>query len=315
MTTATAARLERHGQPLAVGPVDLPDPGPDEVAVDLAYAGVNPVDRYVVAGTVAADGPLPRTVGSEAAGTLDGRPVVVCRHGLGARRDGVWASAAVVPAAAVVSVPAGVALEAAAAMGVAGATAWRVVHELARVGADDRVLVTGATGGVGSMVLSLCARLGAEVVGQTGDPAKADWVRQRGAATVAVGGAGALAEAAGRLRPTVAFDGLGGDFTGAAVDALEPRGRLVLYGTSAGPDGPVPLRALYRKGLSVLGYGGLGEPDDAVLPAVGAALEALAAGRLEVVVGAVRPLGAVNDALDALAGRRVLGKLVLDLRA
>lgn len=312
-TTANAARLLHPGRPLSVTAVELPDPGPDEVVVTLSYGAVNPVDRYVVAGRVAADGPLPRTVGSEAAGTVGDRRVVVRGHGLGATRDGLWASAAVVPQAALVDVPDGVPLDQAAAMGVAGATAWRVVHELAEVRPHDRVLVLGASGGVGSMVVSLAARLGARVVGQTGQRAKADWVRARGAADVAVGGPEAVADAAAALRPTVVFDALGGDFTGAGIEALEPKGRLVLYGTSADPSGPVPLQALYRKGLRLLGYGGLNEPDQAVAAAVRAALAAVADGRLEVVVGATRPLGEVNEALDEQAGRRVLGKLVLEL--
>lgn len=59
----------------------------------------------------------------------------------------------------------------------------------------------------------------------------------------------------------MAFDGLGDGYSGAAIEALEPHGRLVLFGTSAGPDGQVPLRSLYRKGISVLGYAGLLESD------------------------------------------------------
>jgi len=78
-----AARLHHHGDPLAVDEVSLPAPAPGEVRVELAFAGVNPVDSYVAAGRVAADGPLPRTVGSEASGHLDGRPVLVTGAGLG----------------------------------------------------------------------------------------------------------------------------------------------------------------------------------------------------------------------------------------
>ncbi len=79
-----AARLIEHGKPLEVQQVELPTPADDEVLVELAYAGVNPVDGYNAAGKVNPDGPLPRTLGGEAAGHLDGVPVVVSGRGLGA---------------------------------------------------------------------------------------------------------------------------------------------------------------------------------------------------------------------------------------
>src|SRR4051794_15161097 len=103
-----AARLHRHGKPLRVEDVDLPDPGEGEVRVELRFAGVNPVDRYAAEGRVAADAPLPRTLGGEGSGLLDGTPVLVTGGGVGTIRDGVWAGAAVVPETAVVPLPDGV---------------------------------------------------------------------------------------------------------------------------------------------------------------------------------------------------------------
>ena len=86
-----AARLHRHGDPVVIEDVTLAEPGPGEVLVTLRRAGVNPIDRYVAAGTVAAEGPLPRTIGLEAVGEVDGSPVLVHGHGLGMTRDGVYA--------------------------------------------------------------------------------------------------------------------------------------------------------------------------------------------------------------------------------
>jgi len=165
MPTVTAARLIRHGAPLVIEELELPDPGPDEVVVDLAFAGVNPIDRYGAEGQVTPDALVPRTLGSEASGVVGGRAVVVRGHGIGTRRDGVWATGAVVPSAALVPVPEGVDLRVAAAMGVAGVTAWRVVTEKARVRPDDRVLVLGASGGVGSIALSVVRSIGATAWG------------------------------------------------------------------------------------------------------------------------------------------------------
>src|SRR5579862_2550554 len=91
---ARAARLVEHGKPLRIEEVDLAHPGPDEVVVELAYAGVNPVDLYSALGQVARDAPVPRTLGREASGEVDGRAVVVFGHGLGMTRDGLWATRA-----------------------------------------------------------------------------------------------------------------------------------------------------------------------------------------------------------------------------
>lgn len=308
----SAARLVRHGAPLTVEDVDLPDPGPDEVRVQLAFAGVNPVDRYQAEGKVAPDGPCPRTLGGEASGHLDGRPVLVAGGGVGSRRDGVWAEAAVVPRSAVVPLPEGVDLQAAAAMGVAGLTAWNLAR-LTGIGAGDRVLVLGASGGVGQVAVSLVASLGAQVCGQTGRASKADAIRAQGADRVVVCDATSLAETVTDFRPTVVLDPLGGAYTGAAVSVLEPRGRLGLFGTSAGGEGQVPLQELYRKGLRVLGYGGLLLGDEERREGLSAALEALADGRLRVAVDRTLPLAQVNDALALFADRALSGKVLLRL--
>jgi NADPH2:quinone reductase len=238
-------------------------------------------------------------------------------HGLGTVRDGVWASAAVVPRAALVDVPDGVGLDTAAAMGVAGVTAWRVVTEFAQVNGDDTVLVLGASGGVGSVIVSAAHALGATVIGQTGREDHVGWIRQRGADHVVVADAADLAQAlalAGQ-QLTVVFDGLGDGFTGAAVEALQPHGRLVLFGTSAGPEGQVPLQALYRKGITVSGYAGLLVSDETLDAALRDALRALAAGQLAVPIDSAVPLTAVNEAFERIRQREARGKIVLTARA
>ena len=310
---AKAARLVEHGKALRVETVKLADPGPGEVTVSLAYGGVNPVDRYGALGRVAQDGPVPRTLGTEASGAVDGRKVLVRGHGLGTRRDGLWASHAVVPESALIDIPDGIEMPAAATMGVAGVTAWRTVTEKAGVQPDDRVLVLGASGGVGSVIVSIAHALGATVWGHTGNDKKAEWARQRGADHVVVADASSIVDAARDLHPTVVFDPLGDGFFGAAVELLEPRGRLVTFGTSAGAHGEVHLQGLYRKSLTVYGYGGLIERDDVMARHITDALQALKEGGLEVVVDQVLPLDQVNDALHLLEDRQVLGKLALDL--
>jgi len=310
----SAARLVEHGAPLAVETVDLAEPGTDEVVVEMAWGGVNPVDRYAALGLAAADGPVPRTLGTEGSGTVDGVAVLIHGAGVGSARDGLWATKAVVPRSAITEVPDGVDLSYAAVIGVAGATAWRVVTEVAVVKAEDRVLVLGASGGVGSMIVSLCSSIGATVWGQTATEDNRSWVSDRGAGNVVVGEADALASAAGALEPTVVFDPLGNGFTGQAITAMAPRGRLVLFGTSAAASGELPLQALYRKGLTLYGYAGLIASHEELAKAKRNALQAVADGKMEVTVGATYPLNEVNQAFERLASRDVQGKVLLDLR-
>src|SRR5260370_22198818 len=72
-----AARLVEHGKPLEIQDVDLREPGPDEVVVELLFAGINPIDRSLAEGRVAPHAPLPRTLGSEGTGRLEGQPGLV----------------------------------------------------------------------------------------------------------------------------------------------------------------------------------------------------------------------------------------------
>lgn len=312
--TVRAARLVALGEPLQIQEVDLPAPGADEVRVDLHYGGVNPIDRYNAAGQVNPDAVRPRTLGGEAAGEVDGRLVLVAGEGLGFVRDGVWAQAAVVPSEAVVEVPEGVAAEHAAAMGIAGLTALNCVRTLARVTAEDRVVVLGASGGVGSMIVSLARSAGATVWGQTGSEAKAAAITAEGADRVLVGGPQDIAPALADLEPTVAFDVLGDAYTAALVEAMASRGRIVSLGVSAGSEVTFNMRLLYRKMLSLLGYGGTILTREDRRPGLQAALEAVRAGEMSVRIDSVLGLEDVNEAFQRLVDRTVQGKLLLDLR-
>jgi NADPH2:quinone reductase len=308
-----AARLAAPGRPLQVEQVDLDAPGTGEVVIEMRFAAVNPLDGYVAEGRAGDPDKLPRTLGVEGAGYVDGRPVFVRGGGLGLSRDGVWSRWAVVPADTVVAVPAGVELRQAAAVGVVGTTAWRVVHEYAQVRADDRVLVLGAGGGVGSLLVPLARNTGATVWGQVGDPGKQGFVRARGAAAVVLADAAGLTATVAELAPTVVLDGLGDGFFAAAIEALAPGGRLVSFGTSAGPEVTFNAQRLYRKGLTLRGYNSLGISAGPVAAAGAALLAEMAAGRVDIPIDDVVPLAEVNAALARLRDRAVTGKIVLDM--
>ncbi|MBX6372290.1 MAG: zinc-binding alcohol dehydrogenase family protein [Acidothermus sp.] len=308
-----AARLVRHGEPLVVQTVDLPEPTADDVVVDIAFAGVNPVDAYALAGRVYPDAPLPRTLGGEASGYLDGAPVLVYGEGLGVSRDGVYAEQVVAPRAAVFPLPSGIDPAEAACLGVVGTTAWRAVH-MAEIGPQDRVLVLGGAGGVGLTAISYAASTGARVWGQTGDPQKVSAITEAGAERAVVTDAAGLEDAVRELAPTVVLDALGDGFTVGAIQALQPRGRIVLYGTSAGAQCDFPLQQLYRKHIRLLGYGGLIATREERREAVHGALTALAEGQLRIRVGAKVGLSEINEAFTLLRNRSVPGKIVVEVR-
>ncbi|HSP36164.1 MAG TPA: zinc-binding alcohol dehydrogenase family protein [Frankiaceae bacterium] len=305
-------QLSDHSKLPAVDSVDIGEPGEGEVLVDMTYAGVNPVDAYAAQGKVAPDAPLPRVLGGEGAGTVRGRPVLVAGGGLGSRRNGVWAEAAVVPEMAVIPLPVDIDPQQVAALGVAGLTAFHVVGQVGQVGPEDRVLVLGASGGVGGPIISFAASTGATVVGQTGSAHKAHAIRQSGASDVIVSDADGLVDAARALRPTVIIDPLGGGFTAAALEAVTPRGRVVVYGTSAGADVSFNLQQVYRSSKRLLGYGGLGLTDEERREGLEQTLRIVAEGRMSIRIDRVLPLEQVGDAFDLITSRGLSGKVLLD---
>lgn len=282
----------------------------------LAYAAVNPLDIWVTKGNFQQT-PLPFITGTEGLGTCsDGRRVVVRGCGLGVTRPGTYATRVVVPADLPVEVPDGVDDLQAAVMGIAGVTAWRVVTGLTGTNRNDVVLVLGASGGVGSLCVQIARACGARVIGQTGAPGKIEAVEANGADRVVVASnPGELLAGLGNEHPTVAYDCLGWQWTQALVEVLAEHGRLAVYGTSANQESQLNLKALYRKGISISGYGGIIEPPEAQAAALADMWPAIIAGQLRMPIEAVLPLEAVNEAHRRLLDRSVVGKLVMNLLA
>jgi len=304
--------LREIGGTLELAELPDPVPGEGEVVVDVSHASVNPLDIWISRGNPgAAAANLPWIPGTEAAGTYEGRPVLIRGGGHGVVRQGLFASKAAASPGALVPLPAGVDRAVASAMGVAGVTAWNCVNTLGRTSSEDRVLVLGASGGVGSLIVQLAKATGATVWGQSTSAAKVPAIEALGADRAVVTDADDLVAAVSDLRPTLVIDGLGGTFTPAAVAALEPHGRLVLFGASAGDDIPLSSRGFYRKGISMFGYTGLLEPPAAQAALVTQLLDLVGDGRLVVPIE-VLPLSSAAAAFQRILDRQVEGKLVLD---
>jgi NADPH2:quinone reductase len=307
-----AMRVTDFEQPPVVQDTDdaggTSDPG--WVTVGVEYAGVNPLDLRVARG-LAGRPALPLTLGCEGSGrTADGTLVLVYGHGIGVVRDGTYAEKVRVPSGAVVPVPPGADPVQVAGVGVAGVTAYEVVHRVARVQAGDVVLVLAAAGGVGSVAVQLAGRAGARVLAQTSSPDKAEWLETLGAEPV-VADAAALRGQLRGTKPTVVLDALGGEFSNAAAASLRTGGRHVVFGASAGRTGPLDFLGVYRKGLRIEGYGsGLQDTTEAAT----ACLALIATGDLAIPVDEVFPLADAAAAHRRLADRSVRGKVVLDCR-
>lgn len=307
-----AVRVHNFGDQLRVDEVPEPALGGGEVVAEVRFAAVNPLDIWVTRGTVAGGRQrLPFIPGSEATVEVEGRTWLVQGGGHGSVRDGLYTERVAVSRDFLVPLPEGVDPAQASALGVAGVTAFRLVDDIASVKRGDRVLVLGAGGGVGNILVQLARARGAIVWGQTGSRDKAAVITGLGAERAVVAGAGDLVNAAADLQPNVVFDPLAGAYTPAAVELLQPRGRLALFGASAGPEITLQATALYRKGVQIVTYSTMAEPPERTRRALEEVLGELAKGSFRVPVDEILPLSAAAEAHRRILDREVTGKLVL----
>jgi NADPH2:quinone reductase len=289
------------------------EPGPGQVRITVRAAGVNPADWKGYSGAWGTDpSRLPMRLGFEAAGVVsavgpDARgpagPVRVGDEVIAYRVSGAYAAELVVPAVAVVPKPARLGWVEAGGLMLAGTTAAHTLSATA-VGAGDTLVVHGAAGGVGLMVVQLAIARGARVIGTAG-AASHDRLRAIGAEPVPYG-----AGLADRLRAAApegvdaAVDTVGTD------EALDVSLELV-----ADRDRIASIAAFARgaaAGIRLLGSGPGADPGDEVRDAARAELARLAGdGTLRVFVEATYPLAAAADAhRHGLAGHSH-GKIVL----
>jgi NADPH:quinone reductase-like Zn-dependent oxidoreductase len=222
-----------------------------------------------------------------------------------------WAELAVVPKGFAAVVPDDVDLVTAAALPVAGLTARCALSKAGPI-AGRRVLVTGASGGVGTFALQLARRAGAIVTAAIRQPDREALVRRLGADQVALGPS--LAEAAAPFGPfDVILESVGGDSLGAALEMLAPGGTCVLLGASAGAATTFDSRRFRAAGGTtlyglVMGYEYAREP-----PAVGLGhlCSLVAEGEIAPVIDRVASWREIASVAGDLMARRFGGKAVL----
>jgi len=324
---AGAIVVREYGSPdvLRLEHVDLPDVGPDEVRIRVFAAAVNHSDLEVRAGSwpIRRDPPFPHVPGLEAVGEVVatgadvdavavGANVVTMMQGLGgvrSERDGGYAEYVTVAADAVAPVPADVDPLAVAALGLAAVTAYEGLRRLGSV-AGKRVVVTGASGGVGSAGVALARALdAARVVAVVSRAEKADYVRSLGAAEVVVAGDD-LASALGRRRVDRVLDTVGGPLFGPCVASLRAGGGLSTVGSVAGADVGFNADALLQP-VTITGYSSETLDGDALRAAMTTICTLLAVGELAVPEVTQLPLAEAAEAHRMLEEHRVSGRLLL----
>jgi len=330
-------RLTELGGPqnLHVEEIDTTQPGPGEVIVKIQRAAFNRRDVYITQnlypGIV-----LPRTLGSDGAGTLAGlgegvvgpaigAPVVidpdlgwqpgervpkVGGNILGMPADGTFAEYVVVPARNVYPKPAALSWDEAAAIGLAGLTAYRAVFTRGRIGKDDVVLIPGVAGGVQTFVLLYAKHVGARTIVTSGSAPKIERAKALGADVAIDYNADAdwhkaARKAAGEGGPTLIVDGTGGETLARCLEIARPGARVVTYGGTRG-DATIRPFAIFWKHLDVLGTS-MGSPEDF------SAMLALFDDGLKPIIDRVFSMAEAAAAAQRVLDGKQFGKVVLEI--
>ncbi|BAJ32199.1 MULTISPECIES: zinc-binding dehydrogenase [Kitasatospora] len=311
-----AVWLREFGGPEVLVPGAAPDPVPGEgqVLIDVAHANLTFVEtQFRATGRGPFAGRLPMIPGNGVGGTVTalgpgadpgwlGRRVVSATGG-----SGGYAELAAVPAEGLHPVPDGLPLDAATALLADGRTA-RLLLETAAPAPGERVLVTAAAGGVGTLLVQLATAAGAHVVAAAGGPRKLALAAELGAPETADY---LRPDWADRIAPVDAvLDGVGGALGRAAVDLLRDGGRLINHGLAGGAWTDLPADEAAARRLTVLA---LRPTPASTRAATGHVLAEARAHRLRPVIGRRFPLERAADAHRAIEARDTLGKTLLDV--
>ncbi|HVD86499.1 MAG TPA: zinc-binding dehydrogenase [Solirubrobacterales bacterium] len=323
-----AILVNGYGGPeeLRVEDLPVPTPGPGEVSIDVAYAGVN------YAEVMARRGALPAFVapfvpGLEVSGTVravgeqvedlkPGQPVAALTT------FGGYAEVALAPAAVTYPLAADGAdeLRAGAALPTIVPAAWGVVHEVARMRAGELALVHAAAGGVGTVLGQIARNAGVgRLVGVVSSEEKATYARRFGYDDVLVGEGWAeqARTVAGDDGFDIVFDSIGGTVRERSFDLLAPLGRIVFYGNASDvPEIGFPGSRLRAEVKATLGFSITALAAAAPKRARELALHALgevASGEVTVPITEVLPLAEAPRAHELLEGRSTIGKLILEV--
>ena len=323
-----AIQAREAGGPDVLELVELPDPvpGPGQVLVRVAAAGLNFIDTYRRGGVYPM--PFPHVVGSEGSGTVAALGEGATGFATGDRvawsdAPNSYAELVLVSADRLLPVPDGVELDLAAAIPLQGMTAHYLATSTYPVQAGDDVLVHAAAGGVGLLLTQLVVARGGRVIATVSTADKEELARQAGAdVVIRYDQLGDLTtelpklvkDATGGKGVAVVYDGVGKATFDASLASLKPRGMMVLYGGSSGQVPPFDIQRLNAGGSLFLTRPTLNyytATREELLWRAQELFDAVQAGALDVRIGARFALADAAEAHRALEGRATTGKVIL----
>jgi acrylyl-CoA reductase (NADPH) len=304
--------------------MSLDDLSPGEVVLRVVWSGVNYKDALAVTGRGKILKRFPLNAGIDAAGVVEsssegrfrpGEPVLVNGMGLGESHDGGFAELVRVPADWVVPLPAGLTLRQSMILGTAGFTAGLAVTRMELNGqSPDKgpIVVTGATGGVGSAAVSMLAGRGYRVLAVSGRPEHHGYLRRLGAAEVkkpAVLELGARPLEAARFGGVI--DNVGGEVLAGLIRHVSLWGQVACIGMAASPKLEGTVFPLILRGVSLLGVSSGNCPmplRHEVWRRLGTDLKPA---HLDEIASSETPLDGVVEASSRLVERRALGRILV----
>jgi NADPH:quinone reductase len=319
-----AVVIQETGGPEVLVAQDLPtpDPGPGELRVDVAAAGVNYIDVYYRTGAYPL--PIPFIAGSEGAGVVSAVGSGVTGFGEGehvawAMVPGAgYAAQVILPAVRAVPVPAGIEDETAAAVLLQGLTAQYLARSTYPARPGETALVHAAAGGVGLLLTQVLTFLGVRVIATTSTASKAALALEAGASEVIRYDREDVAKQVAQLTDArgvdVVYDGVGRATFEGSIDSLRPRGMFVSYGSASGRVAPVDPLLLQSKGSLFFTRPTLAHyvaARDELLERSRELFGWVASGELSVRVGARYSVDQARQAHEDLESRRTTGKSLI----
>ena len=310
---------------LVLEDIPAPDIKKNEILLDIHAAGVNFPDTLIIEGKYQFKPPFPFSPGGEAAGVISavGEKVTHLKTGdrvMALTGWGSFAEQVAVPNYNVLPIPESMDFTIAAAFSMTYGTSMHALKQRANLQPGETLLVLGASGGVGLAAVEIGKALGARVIAAASSAEKLEVAKNAGADELINYTDTSLKDEIKRLTngngADVIYDPVGGDLFDQAIRAIAWNGRLLVVGFASGRIPELPVNLALLKGASVVGvfWGSFAQrqPQDnaANFKQLFAWFEE---GKLKPLVSQVYPLERAGEAIDALGGRRAVGKVVVSL--
>lgn len=280
---------------------------PDEALVAVQAYSINRGETSVLEQAVAGWRPGKDVAGTVVRAAVDGSGPAVGTRVVAHPASGGWAERASVPTRAITTLPDQVGFQAAAALPLAGLTALRLFR-LAGSMAGRKVLMTGASGGVGHYFTELAAAAGADLTVVTATPERGERLRSLGARHVVQD----IAAAAGPFE--VVFESVGGSTLPIALSKLAPRGTLIWFGQASRSPAEVNFFRFWEGPVSgAIRHFDYTDSDTSDADDLGELVGMVAAGQLHPEIGLVADWSDTSAALNTLRERGVRGNVVLNV--